>query len=135
MRIKKSVATFLRWQRVCRVATRSRAGTPHVVPVCHVFDGDTLYFGSDGTARKIKHLRDNSQIAVTVDLYSDEWSVLRGVMLQGTAELIERGPRFRKIQRLLYEKFPQYPEQAALGKGAVIVAVTPRHVFTWGLDN
>src|SRR5262245_21015720 len=57
MRVKKSVAKFLRWQRVCRVATRSRAGVPHVVPVCHVFDGDTLYFASEGADKKVKNLR------------------------------------------------------------------------------
>jgi hypothetical protein len=35
---------------------------------------------------------------------------------------------------LLYEKYPQYPEEAALEEGDVIVELTPRHVFAWGLD-
>ena len=55
-------------------------------------------------------------------------------MLQGTAQLIERGPRFRMIQRILYEKYQQYPEEAALGDGDVIAEITPRHVFSWGLE-
>jgi len=135
MRVKKSVAKFLRWQHVCRVATRSRGGVPHVVPVCHVFDGEKLYFASAGKAQKIQNLRANPQIAVTVDVYADDWSLLRGVMVQGTAALIERGARFRKIRQLLYEKFPQYPEEAALGAGDVIVEVTPRRIFSWGIDE
>jgi nitroimidazol reductase NimA-like FMN-containing flavoprotein (pyridoxamine 5'-phosphate oxidase superfamily) len=134
MRIKKAVAKFLRWQRVCRVATSGHAAVPHVVPVCHVFTDDKIYFASEGGAKKIEHLRVNPHVAVTVDLYSDDWSILRGVMVQGTAQLIDGGPRFRKLQRLLYEKFPQYPEEAALGEGDVIVEVTPRHVFSWGID-
>ena len=134
MRVKKNVAAFLCWQRACRVATVGRAGVPHVVPVCHVFADDKLYFASERDAKKVKNLRDNPHIAVTVDLYSDDWSILRGVMIQGTAALIVRGPRFRKLRRLLYEKYPQYPERAALGSGDVIVEVTPRHVLSWGLD-
>ena len=134
VRVKKAVAKFLRWQRVCRVATTGSSGVPHVVPVCHVLVDDKIYFGSESDAKKVKNLRANPHLAITVDLYSDDWSILRGVMLQGTAVLIERGPRFRKIQRLLYEKYPQYPEEAALGAGAVIVEVTPKHIFSWGLE-
>jgi nitroimidazol reductase NimA-like FMN-containing flavoprotein (pyridoxamine 5'-phosphate oxidase superfamily) len=134
MRVKKPVAKFLRWQRVCRVATTGPAGVPHVVPVCHIFVDDKIFFASEGDARKVKNLRANPHVAITVDLYSDDWSILRGVMLQGTAALIEGGPRFRKLQRLLYEKYPQYPEEAALGAGDVIVEVTPKHIFSWGLE-
>jgi len=134
MRIKKSVANFLRWQRVCRVATAARSGVPHAVPVCHVFADDKLYFGSGGDAKKVENLRANPHVTVTVDIYADDWSLLKGVMVQGTALLVDSGPRFKKIVRLLYEKYPQYPEEAALGKGDVIVEVTLKHVFSWGLE-
>ncbi len=34
----------------------------------------------------------------------------------------------------LYSKYPQYPAEAALDEGeAVIVAVTPTRVFSWGV--
>jgi hypothetical protein len=55
-------------------------------------------------------------------------------MVQGTAALIDGGARFRKLRKLLYEKYPQYPEDAAIEEGNVIVEVTPRHAFAWGLD-
>src|SRR5258707_1022118 len=58
----------------------------------------------------------------------------KSVMIQGDAALIEDGSRFKKVRRLLYEKYPQYPEEAALGDGDVIVELTPRHVFSWGLE-
>lgn len=134
MRLTKQVAKLLTWERVCRVSTTGRAGVPHVVPVCHVFTDGKVYFGSERGARKVNNLRANPHAAITVDLYAENWSNLRGVMIQGGAALIERGPRFRKIRRLLYEKYPQYPEEAALEEGDVIVEITPRHVFSWGLD-
>jgi hypothetical protein len=55
-------------------------------------------------------------------------------LIWGDAALIERGSRFKKARQLLYDKYPQYPEEAALGRGDVIVELTPRHVFSWGLD-
>ncbi len=100
MRLKKSLAKLITWERTCRVATASAAGVPHVVPVCHVLVDGKLYFASDTGARKVR-----------------------------------KGPRFRKIRRLLYAKYPQYPDEAALEESeVVIVEVTPAHVFSWGLE-
>jgi len=132
--MKKQMAKLVARERVCRVATAGRRGVTHVVPVCHVFADGKIYFGSERAAKKVENLRANPHAAVAVDLYAEDWSHLKGVMIQGTAELIERGPRFRKIRRLLYEKYPQYPEDAALEEGDVIVEITPRHVFSWGLE-
>ena len=44
MRLKKSAAKLLDRERVCRVATADAAGTPHVVPVCHVLRDGKSYF-------------------------------------------------------------------------------------------
>jgi nitroimidazol reductase NimA-like FMN-containing flavoprotein (pyridoxamine 5'-phosphate oxidase superfamily) len=132
--LKKHVAKLVARERVCRIATAGPRGVTHVVPVCHVVTDGTICFGSERDAKKVKNLRANPHAACTVDLYSEDWSNLKGVMIQGTAELIERGPRFRKIRRLLYEKYPQYPEEAKLEEGDVIVEITPRHVFSWGIE-
>ena len=49
-------------------------------------------------------------------------------MIQGTVAFIEKG-RFRHIRKALYSKYPQYPDQAALGEAdSVIMEVTPRNV-------
>ena len=129
VRIPKAAANLIRWERVCRVAI------PHLVPVCHVLDGGKIYIASGTDGRKVLNLRANPQFALTVDHYSEDWSELRGVMVQGTAALIESGPRFRRIRRLLYAKYPQYPIEAALGDDdSVMIELTPTHVFTWGLD-
>ncbi len=135
VRLKKEAAELVRWERVCRVATASADGRPHVVPVCHVLSDGRLYFGTGNDARKVLNLKANPQLAVTIDLYSEDWTNLRGVMLTGVARLIERGPEFRKVRRLLYAKYPQYPDEAALDESdSVIVELTPTQVFAWGLD-
>ncbi len=135
MRLTKPVAKLIEWERVCHVGTVSEVGVPHVVPVCHVLVGGKIYFASGSDGRKVLNIKTNPQIAVTVDLYSDDWTNLKGVMIQGTARLIEKGPRFRKIRSLLYRKYPQYPAEAALDESdSVIVEVTPTHVYSWELD-
>jgi nitroimidazol reductase NimA-like FMN-containing flavoprotein (pyridoxamine 5'-phosphate oxidase superfamily) len=134
-RLDKKLADFVAWERVCRVATTGAAGVPHLVPVCHVVAGGKIYFGSGDDGRKIKNLRDNPCVTVTVDVYSDHWATLKGVMVQGRARLIERGTRFRQARDRLYRKYPQYPKEAAISPSdSVIIEVTPTRVFSWGFD-
>lgn len=135
MRLEKALTDLLRWERVCRVATVDRTGTPHLTPVCQVVTGGKIYFAIEYDGKKAANLRRNPRLAVLTDLYTEDWPRLVGVMIQGRAKLIERGPRFRKIRTLLYQKYPQYPQEAALNEGdSAIVEVTPERVASWGID-
>jgi nitroimidazol reductase NimA-like FMN-containing flavoprotein (pyridoxamine 5'-phosphate oxidase superfamily) len=135
MRLKRKVAQLIERERVCRVATVNENGMPHLIPVCAVLANGKIYFASGNDARKVKNLEKNPQVAVTVDLYSDDWAHIKGAMVQGTAKLFARGPRFRKIRDLLYVKYPQYRTEAALATSdSVVVEVTPTAVFDWELD-
>lgn len=132
MRLTKAQAKLIQWERVARVATVGAAGVPHLVPVCQTLHGGKIYFASGKKARKVLNLRVNPRLALTIDLYSDDWDQIQGVMVQGTARVIERGARFRSLRRRLYAKYPQYPREAALGESdSVIVELTPTHVFSW----
>ena len=133
MRLTKKVARLFELERVCRVATANPAGMPHLVPVCQVVADGKIYFASGDDGRKALNLTANPRVAVTVDLYSDDWAQIRGVMVQGRATLHARGPRFRKIRALLYRKYPQYSRDAAISESdSVVVEVAPVRVFTWG---
>jgi PPOX class probable F420-dependent enzyme len=135
MRLTKKVSKLIARERVCRVATAGPDGTPHVVPVCHALAGEKIYFGSARDARKVANLRANPRIAVAVDVYTEDWGRLAGVLVHGTARLVERGARFKQARARLYAKYPQYAEEAALAASdSVIVEVTPTRVVTWGLD-
>src|SRR5690242_5125016 len=85
MRLNKKVSQLIERERVCRVATVSEDGVPHVVPVCSVLHDGKIYFGSGRDGRKIKNLETNPRCAITVDLYTEDWGALRGVMVQGDA--------------------------------------------------
>ena len=132
MRLTSAEAAFIQWERVCRVATASSNGTPHVVPVCHVLVEGKIYFASGSDARKVKNLQTNPHLSLAFDLYSDAWGNLKGLMIQGMARFVDK-KRFRTIRRQLYQKYPQYPVDAALEEGdSVIVEVTPQKKVSWG---
>lgn len=133
-RWKQVERAFVGLSRVARVATLSPAGRVHNVPVCHAVDGDRILFASSAGVPKVRNVSANGRVTVVCDEYSEDWGPLRGVMIVGEGRVIDRGPRFRRARRLLYAKYPQYERQAALEEGeAVVVEVTPRHLFSWGL--
>ncbi len=105
MRLTKAQAKMIEWERVARVATVGK-GMPHLVPVFHVLVGGKIYFGSGKRGRKVLNVRANPRLAVTVDCYSDDWDQITGVMVQGTARVIERGPHFRPLRRRPYAQYP-----------------------------
>ena len=134
-RLSGAAADFVARERVSRIATSSGRGQPHLVPVCHVVAGGKVYIGSGDDGAKVRNLRANPRVTVTVDLYSDHWGSLKGVRIQGRAKLIERGPGFQRARRKLYAKYPQYAKEAAIAPSdSVIIEVTPTHVYAWGID-
>ena len=134
MRLKKVEREFIAFQRVCRVATVSRKGTPHNVPVCPILDGDRMYFASAADGVKVRNIQATGKVALAFDEYTEAWSGLKGVLVWGKARVIEAGPAFRRIRKLLYQRYPQYEDYAALAeRESVIVEVTPTRTFHWGL--
>ena len=129
--------SFIDAHPVARLATADAAAAPHVVPICFVVLGDTLYLTIDEKpkqdARRLKRLRniaENDQVAVIVDRYDDDWSRLGWVMLRGSAEIIETGAEHAAAQAALKARYPQY-RAMELG-GLPVIAVRIARVAHWG---
>ena len=134
MRLKKAEREFVAYQRVCRVATVSRDGRPHNVPVCPILEGDRIYFASAADGVKVQNVRATGQVALAYDEYTEAWPGLKGILIWGTGRVVEGGPSFRRVRKLLYRRFPQYESHAPLEeKQSVIIEVTPTRTFGWGL--
>jgi PPOX class probable F420-dependent enzyme len=133
-RLSGKVLAFIRSQRVARVATVGRKGTPHNVPVCTVAASGRIYFASEKAARKVRNLRRNPRVALTFDHYSENWKQLAGAMVVGTGAIIDQGAAFRRARQALYRKYKSYARFAPIEEDeAVIVCVTPTASFSWGL--
>ncbi len=124
--------------KVARMATADRDGAPHVVPICFVVKGDTLYVTVDekpkqATARPLKRLRnitENQQTAVIIDRYSDDWNLLGWVMLRGRAEVIGSGEEHERAQAALRERYPPYRDMQL--EHLPVIALRISRVTSWG---
>ncbi len=131
-------ARFLTARRVGRLATATADGRPHVVPVCYAFDGTLLYTPIDekpkrvgaGELRRIRNLRENPQVSIVVDDYDEDWSKLGFVIVQGRAEIVERGDERSGALALLREKYPQYRAMAL--EERPLLVIEPESVAAWG---
>ena len=128
---------FIEARPVARLATADTQGVPHVVPICFVVPDDTLYLTIDQKpkqdARRLKRLRniaENSQAAVIIDRYDDDWSRLGWVMLRGPAEIIDSGAEHTAAQSALKARYPQYCDMALAG--LPVIAIRIARVAQWG---
>jgi len=116
---------------VARLATVDANGRPHVVPICFVLEGDTLYTAVDEKpkrSRRLKRLANieaDPHVEVVIDHYEDDWSRLWWVRLRGVARIVE-DPR---AVELLAAKYPQYREQPPAGP-VIAVSVEERSEWT-----
>jgi PPOX class probable F420-dependent enzyme len=108
---------------VARLATVRADGTPHLVPVCFALEsGDTTAVSIvDGkpkrrmSLQRLDNVRAQPRISILVDHYDDDWTQLWWVRVDGTAEVIERGPAYARAVELLTTKYSQYREQTPTG--------------------
>src|SRR6266498_3689890 len=110
--------TYLRSQRLCRIATVSPDGQPDVAPVGLEFDGAYFYIGGLDPAktRKFRNVQaGNEKVALVIDdlVSTDPWTP-RFMRIYGTAELIERHGQF--------------------GSGPYM-RITPTISWSWNLDG
>src|SRR3989449_10929763 len=106
MRMTRAIARLIERERVCRVATAGRRGMPHLVPVCQVVAGGKIYFASGNDGREGLNLAEKPRVARTVGPSSQDWTHLRGVMVQGRGGRIARRAGVRPVAR------PLLPEEA-----------------------
>lgn len=123
---------FLYRQSVGRFATTSSKGALHVVPVCYVFDDGNIYFATDYGAKKARNLRENKKVSIIIDQYFEDWSKLKGILIEGEAEVLEKGPEFAESRDLLHKKFPQYKALPIKEGECLIVKIKPLRLSRWG---
>jgi PPOX class probable F420-dependent enzyme len=103
--------------RVGRLATSEGDGPPHLVPICFVLSGETVYSAVDRkpkrtpALRRLANVRARPVATLLVDEYADDWSRLWWVRLRGPARVLEGGDERLAALVLLREKYPQYVRQ------------------------
>ena len=139
-KLSPSQVRFLRSARVGHLATADANGQPHVIPVCYVFDGQTIYSVLDAKPkttplrqlRRVRNILANPHVSLVVDHYEEDWTRLQYVMVTGDAELLESGEEWTRAIAMLREKYPQY-QSMDLGESPVI-KITPVRLVPWTFE-
>ena len=102
-----AIKAYLAKSPVCRIASVTASGQPHVIPVCPVFDGETVYVDLGTTSVSGRAVINEPRVAVLFDEYFDDWSKLRKVLLKCQAEPVT-GAEQEAAWAMIRQKFPQY---------------------------
>jgi len=122
---------FLKKNEACRIAT-SHDNIPHVTPVTYYFDDGYFYIATDYDTKKYINLKKNNNVALTADIYAA--GKHKAVIIQGTAEFIERGTEFKKLYKVFHEKFSWVREMPWKEGEAPFVKIKPLKKTSWGLN-
>ncbi len=118
---------FLEAHELCRLATASKDGSPHVVPVIYALDGGDIVIAVDYKTKKLKNLRENKKVAIVVDEYRPN----RGLMVEGDCEIFERGKEYLRLLQILFDRFAYYRSNP-WGEGeSPILKIKPTKIIMW----
>jgi len=129
---------FLDAQRVARLATADAGGRPHVIPICFVTTGETVYLTIDEKPKRksvtplkrIANIRENPFVALVVDHYEDDWNQLGWVMVQGRAEVLDAGDEHDRAQASLRARYRQLGNMRI--EALPVIAIRIEHAASWG---
>ena len=124
-------ARFLEENEMCRFATSSRTGEPHVVPVSYVWQEGLVYVVTDYKTRKLRNLRENPHAAILVDRPSTR----PGILISGPVQLIEKGEEYRNIYNMFHKRISWVRGDPWKEGEAPFVKMTPRFKASWGLGR
>jgi nitroimidazol reductase NimA-like FMN-containing flavoprotein (pyridoxamine 5'-phosphate oxidase superfamily) len=134
VKLSKSDIAFVQKLPVCRLATVTKECAPMVRPVWPVFDGKNVYIATDSGTPKLRQVEQNPKVSVIFDDYDREnWVNLKGVRVQGVAEVLWKGEEYRHAHAMLKEKFPEYRTgEMGWEEGEVpIIKVVPKSFAKW----
>lgn len=120
--------------RVATLATVRPDGTPHAVPFCFVLAGDQVFSAVDQKPKasprlaRLENVRAHPRVTMLVDEWSEDWSRLWWVRIDGPAHVLEPGPEADRAMALLLEKYEQYREQPPAGP---VLAITAERWTGW----
>ena len=137
--IPPAVEEFIERARVARLATIDSEFKPHLVPVVFVFDGNHFFIPVDEKRKtskpeklkRIRNIQDNPNVTLLIDEYSEDWTKLAFVMIQGKASVAtkeEGNIQVRQAYKKLMIKYLQYQKVRV---GEMCIIITPKKVASW----
>ena len=121
-----------------QVATLDREGAPHLTTVWYLVDADgNFLFETYGKSQKVVNMRRDPRVALLLEA-GTEYAELRGLSVQGRAEIVDAEPRLTELMgALIRHHNPNFTEAQAqaitaqMAAKRVVVIVRPDKVISW----
>ena len=131
------MTTFLDVGRDLQVASISADGTPHLVTMWYLRDGDDLCFWTYAKSQKVVNVRRDPRVTVLVAT-GDAYEELRGVSVTGTATVVDDLEAVLAFGEQVYEKYWGPIDNDLVREGVrmmgakrVVIRVSPIKVTSW----
>lgn len=134
---------FLDRHAVGHLATASRDGEPHVVPLCYARLDRHIYFVCDEKPKRrgakelkrLANLRENPRAALVVDDYDDDWTKLSYLLLHLEATIVSDAAEYDAALLVLRARYPQYVAMGLSSDRNPIVRLQPVSAHFWRVEN
>jgi len=131
------MANFLDVGRDLQVASINADGTPHLVTMWYVRDGDELCFWTYAKSQKVVNVRRDPRVTVLVAT-GDVYEELRGVSVNGTATVVDDLDAVLAFGEQVYEKYWGPIDNDLVREGVrtmgakrVVIRVAPVKITSW----
>jgi PPOX class probable F420-dependent enzyme len=119
------------------LACSTKHGIPLDIPICFAFDGSIIYSSIDEkpkraaplALRRVSNIKENANVCLTVDTYSEDWRKLQYVLVLGRAKVAQRGKKFPEAVALLRRKYHQYSSMKL--ETRPLVTIRPLRIVAW----
>ena len=137
--IKQYLEIFETWP-IAHLATADQDATPHVIPVCCVSDGDSIFSVIDQkpktvkltNLKRVRNILCNPKVSLVIDHNDNNWQKLWYLLIMGNASLINTGSSHSKAIELLHIKYPQYHDMDI--DNNPIIQINPTRIVAWGIQ-
>ncbi|MBV7704272.1 PPOX class F420-dependent oxidoreductase [Nocardia nova] len=130
------ITEFLERSRIVTLASLGKNGTPHLTAMWYGLVDGEIWFETKGKSQKAVNLRRDPRVTVLVEA-GDTYDQLRGVSIEGRAEIVEDPEALFKVGVSVWERYTgPYTEElrpmveAMLNK-RVAIRVVPERVRSW----
>ncbi len=126
--IKLKISTYLQNHRKITLATVNPQGNPVAHTVEYVPDGAAVYFATKKDTRKAQNIKQNGNVAYTVDEDYKDWMKIQGIQMEGTASVVTGDEEVNRVFGLYIERFPfvaDFPPNPDL----IFIKVEPRVAY------
>lgn len=120
---------FLNSQEIGRLAVATKDGIPHVTPIIYAMDGIHPVIATDYGTKKLKILLQNNKASLVVD----EVNPNRGITIEESVEILERGKAYLRVLKVLFDRLEYYREHPWVEGESPILRITPQHIASWGI--